>query len=95
LREGLRRMGRSDLIGAGPQHLVPRQSGGADFSIMEQRRETPGPDRLARKFGQNKPRDGAAVQRQPAGKAGRNNQARSADSDRSRPGSQTASARRK
>jgi uncharacterized radical SAM protein YgiQ len=97
LRDGLRRMGRSDLIGGGPQHLVPRQSGGAEFAVMEQRRETPGPDRLARKFGQNKPRDGAAVQRQPAPKAGSAKPARSGavKPGKSRPSNQDTGTRRK
>jgi len=66
LREGLRRMGRSDLIGNGPQHLVPRSAPTPALQAMEHKRETPGPDKLARKFGQNKPRPGAAVQRQTA-----------------------------
>ena len=66
LREGLHRMGRSDLIGNGPQHLVPRGAPTPGLQAIERKRETPGPDKLARKFGQNKPRPGAAVQRQPA-----------------------------
>ncbi|HEV7856061.1 MAG TPA: hypothetical protein VGO72_03785, partial [Herminiimonas sp.] len=32
----------------------------------EQRRETPGPSQLAKKFGQNKPRPGGAVVRTPS-----------------------------
>jgi hypothetical protein len=36
------------------------------LQAIERKRETPGPDKLARKFGQNRPRPGAAVQRQPA-----------------------------
>ena len=75
LREGLHRMGRSDLIGNGPQHLVPRGATTPALQAIERKRETPGTDKLARKFGQNKPRPGAAVQRQPVrtarGKAGR------------------------
>jgi uncharacterized radical SAM protein YgiQ len=75
LREGLHRMGRSDLIGNGPQHLVPRGTTTPALQAIERKRETPGPDKLARKFGQNKPRPGAAVQRQPVrnarGKPGR------------------------
>jgi uncharacterized radical SAM protein YgiQ len=66
LREGLHRMGRSDLIGNGPQHLVPRSAPTPGLQAIERKRETPGPDKLARKFGQNRPRPGAAVQRQPA-----------------------------
>jgi uncharacterized radical SAM protein YgiQ len=65
LREGLRRMGRSDLIGNGPHHLVPRGDASPGVQARERRRETPGPDALARRFGQNKPRPGAAVQRKP------------------------------
>jgi uncharacterized radical SAM protein YgiQ len=68
LRDGLRRMGRADLIGNGPQHLVPRADPSPGVHAIERRRETPGPDALARRFGQNKPRPGAAVQRRPAGK---------------------------
>jgi uncharacterized radical SAM protein YgiQ len=75
LREGLHRMGRSDLIGNGPQHLVPRGATTPALQAIERKRETPGTDKLARKFGQNKPRPGAAVQRQPVrnarGKTGR------------------------
>jgi uncharacterized radical SAM protein YgiQ len=75
LREGLHRMGRSDLIGNGPQHLVPRGASSPALQAIERKRETPGPAQLARKFGQNKPRPGAAVQRQPVrtarGKPGR------------------------
>jgi hypothetical protein len=66
LREGLHRMGRSDLIGNGPHHLVPRSAPTPGLQAIERKRETPGPDKLARKFGQNRPRPGAAVQRQPA-----------------------------
>ena len=66
LREGLQRMGRSDLIGSGEHHLVPRHdAGNRSLAIAERRRETPGPDQLAKKFGQNKPRPGGAVQRTP------------------------------
>jgi hypothetical protein len=75
LREGLHRMGRSDLIGNGPQHLVPRGASSPALQAIERKRETPGPAQLARKFGQNQPRPGAAVQRQPVrtarGKPGR------------------------
>jgi uncharacterized radical SAM protein YgiQ len=65
LREGLHRMGRSDLIGNGPQHLVPRGATTPALQAIERKRETPGTDKLARKFGQNRPRPGAAVQRHP------------------------------
>lgn len=64
LREGLQRMGRSDLIGSGEQHLVPRHAAPTRALIAAKLRgETPGPNQLAKKFGQNKPRPGAAVQR--------------------------------
>lgn len=66
LREGLQRMGRSDLIGSGEHHLVPRHAAPSRAIIAaEHRRETPGPNQLAKKFGQNKPRPGAAVVRTP------------------------------
>ncbi len=57
IREGLQRMGRSDLIGSGPQHLVPR----TDVVLDKRRDEPPTLNRLAKKFGQNKPRPGGAV----------------------------------
>ena len=66
LREALKRMGRADLIGNTDRHLVPRYDSPAAVAIMQQRKETPGPDKLAKKFGQNKPRPGAAVVRTPA-----------------------------
>ena len=66
LREGLQRMGRADLIGSGERHLVPRHTPTTTLTTVERRKETPGPDQLARKFGQNKPRPGAAVIRRPA-----------------------------
>ena len=65
LREALKRMGRSDLIGNSDRHLVPRYNPSPALSAIERRKETPGPDQLARKFGQNKPRPGAAVVRTP------------------------------
>ncbi|WP_293776624.1 YgiQ family radical SAM protein [uncultured Oxalicibacterium sp.] len=65
LREGLQRMGRADLIGNGPHHLVPRTDPSPAAIASERRRETPGPNQLAKKFGQNKPRPGAAVVRTP------------------------------
>jgi uncharacterized radical SAM protein YgiQ len=71
LREGLRLMGRSDLIGPTERHLVPRQDATPGLAAVERRRETPGPDKLAKKFGQAKPRPGAAVERRPATVAGR------------------------
>ncbi len=68
LREALQRMGRSDLIGSGVQHLVPRHAApGQGAGSLERRAETPGVAQLARKFGQNKPRPGAAVVRTPPG----------------------------
>ncbi|HEY8022940.1 MAG TPA: YgiQ family radical SAM protein [Burkholderiaceae bacterium] len=66
LREGLQRMGRSDLIGSSERHLVPRHSPAASLSAVSKRKETPGPAQLAKKFGQNKPRPGAAVIRTPS-----------------------------
>jgi uncharacterized radical SAM protein YgiQ len=67
LREGLVRMGRGDLIGNSDRHLVPRHSApSAALTAIERRKETPGPNQLARKFGQNKPRPGGAVERRPA-----------------------------
>jgi len=65
LREGLQRMGRSDLIGSGPHHLVPRHDPSTAALAGERRRETPTPDQLAKKFGQNKPRPGGAIVRTP------------------------------
>jgi hypothetical protein len=67
LREGLLRMGRGDLIGNSERHLVPRHSSTSPaLEAIKRRTETPGPDRLAKKFGQNKPRPGGAVERNPA-----------------------------
>jgi uncharacterized radical SAM protein YgiQ len=64
LREGLQRMGRSDLIGSSERHLVPRSSAQTvGLTAVERSRETPGPNKLAKKFGQNKPRPGGAVER--------------------------------
>jgi uncharacterized radical SAM protein YgiQ len=65
LREGLQRMGRSDLIGSSERHLVPRHTPSTTLAAIERRKETPSPDKLAKKFGQNKPRPGAAVVRTP------------------------------
>ena len=68
LREGLQRMGRSDLIGSSERHLVPRSSAQtAGLTAVERSRETPGPNKLAKKFGQNKPRPGGAVERTRSG----------------------------
>lgn len=69
LREGLVRMGRSDLIGNTERHLVPRHNPTAGLTAVMRRKETPGPEKLAKKFGQNKPRPGAAVVRTPAQQA--------------------------
>jgi len=66
LREGLQRMGRGDLIGSGEHHLVPRHDPSPGAAAANLRRETPGPNQLAKKFGQNKPRQGAAVVRTPS-----------------------------
>ena len=67
IREGLKRMGRSELIGNGPQHLVPRSDAGASRVRSMTKNETPTVNRIAKKFGQNKPRPGAAIvrKRQP------------------------------
>jgi uncharacterized radical SAM protein YgiQ len=65
LREALQRMGRADLIGNGERHLVPRHAPTPGLMAVERHRETPGPNQLAKKFGQNKPRPGAAVVRTP------------------------------
>jgi hypothetical protein len=67
LREALQRMGRADLIGSGERHLVPRHGAPTPgLMAIERSRETPSPEKLAKKFGQNKPRAGAAVVRTPA-----------------------------
>jgi uncharacterized radical SAM protein YgiQ len=66
IREALQRMGRSDLIGSSDRHLVPRHSATPALIASERRKETPGPDKLAKKFGQNRPRPGAAVERHAA-----------------------------
>jgi uncharacterized radical SAM protein YgiQ len=67
LREALQRMGRSDLIGSSDKCLVPRHSGpAAAMAVAELKRETPSPNKLAKRFGQNKPRPGGAVERKPA-----------------------------
>ena len=66
IREALQRMGRADLIGSGERHLVPRHGATPGLMAIERRRETPGPEQLAKKFGQNKPRAGAAVVRTPS-----------------------------
>ena len=63
LREGLKRMGRSDLIGNGPQHLVPRSDTATRVSMRNSADETPHLSKLASKFGQKKLRPGAAVSR--------------------------------
>ena len=67
IREGLKRMGRSELVGNGPQHLVPRSDAGASRVRGMIKNETPTVNRIAKKFGQNKPRPGAAIvrKRQP------------------------------
>ncbi len=67
LREGLKRMGRSDLIGNGPQHLVPRSDAAAVALRRPRRDETPPLNTVARKFGHKKLRPGAAIQRKRAG----------------------------
>jgi hypothetical protein len=57
-------MGRNDLIGNGPQHLVPRtDAAGAKRQQRHPKDATPPLNQLAKKFGQNKPRPGGAVTR--------------------------------
>jgi uncharacterized radical SAM protein YgiQ len=82
LREALQRMGRSDLIGSSDKCLVPRQSGpAATMAVAELKRETPSPNKLAKRFGQNKPRPGGAVERKPAmGRPARTTSAKTAAS---------------
>ncbi len=63
LREGLQRMGRADLIGNGPQHLVPRSDGAARVLARRPQGETPPLKALARSFGQQRLRPGAAISR--------------------------------
>jgi uncharacterized radical SAM protein YgiQ len=63
LREGLRRIGRAELIGNGPQHLVPRSDTPAMMTRRVRGAETPPLKTLAKRFGQKKSRPGAAVQR--------------------------------
>jgi hypothetical protein len=59
-------MGRPDLIGSGDKCLVPRHSGpAAAAALAELKHETPSPNKLAKRFGQNKPRPGGAVERKP------------------------------
>jgi uncharacterized radical SAM protein YgiQ len=68
LREALQRMGRSDLIGSSEHCLVPRNTAPTPaLAAIERRKETPGPAKVAKKFGMPKPRDGAAIARTPAG----------------------------
>jgi len=66
IREALQRMGRADLIGSGSQHLVPRHSPAMNPQPnMKRRCETPDVNQVAKKFGQHKPRAGAAIVRTP------------------------------
>jgi len=67
IREGLKRMGRSDLIGNGPQHLVPRTDGTSAHVRQHARDETQPLKVMAKKFGHKKLRVGAAVSRKRAG----------------------------
>jgi hypothetical protein len=60
-------MGRSDLIGNGPQHLVPRTDGTSAHVRQHARDETPPLKVMAKKFGHKKLRVGAAVSRKRAG----------------------------
>ena len=63
IRDGLKRMGRGELIGNGPQHLVPRSDTSAQRVRGMAKHETPSVNRIAKKFGQNQPRAGAAIAR--------------------------------
>ncbi|MFM7524689.1 MAG: YgiQ family radical SAM protein, partial [Betaproteobacteria bacterium] len=63
LRDGLRRMGRADLVGNGPQHLVPRSDTPALVIRRARNAETPPLKTLAKRFGQKTLRPGAAIQR--------------------------------
>jgi len=63
LRDGLRRMGRADLVGNGPQHLVPRSDTPALVTKRARNTETPPLKTLAKRFGQKTLRPGAAIQR--------------------------------
>ena len=63
LRDGLRRMGRADLVGNGPQHLVLRSDTPAMVTRRTRSGETPPLKTLAKRFGQKKLRPGAAIQR--------------------------------
>ena len=63
LREGLRRIGRAELIGNGPHHLVPRSDTPAMMTRRVRGAETPPLKTLAKRFGQKKLRPGAAIQR--------------------------------
>ena len=67
IREGLKRMGRSDLIGNGPQHLVPHTDGTSAQINKYRRDETPPLKVMAKKFGHKKLRVGAAISRKRAG----------------------------
>ena len=67
IREGLKRMGRSDLIGNGPHHLVPRTDGTSAHVRQHARDETPPLKVMAKKFGHKKLRVGAAISRKRAG----------------------------
>jgi hypothetical protein len=53
------------------------------MAAAELKRETPSPDKLAKRFGQNKPRPGGAVERKPAaGRPARNKTAAAARTGR-------------
>jgi hypothetical protein len=65
IREGLKRMGRRELIGNGPQHLVPRSDTTPQRGSL--RKETPTVASIARRYGLSKPRQGAAITRKRSG----------------------------
>ena len=68
IREGLKRMGRSDLIGNGPQHLVPRtDAAGAQRTHRFSKEETPALKTIAKKFGHKTLRPGGAINRKRSG----------------------------
>ncbi len=67
IRDALQRMGRNDLIGSGSHHLVPRHAAPTVVGALGngRGRETPTVAQVAKRFGHNKPRQGAAITRTP------------------------------
>jgi hypothetical protein len=72
LREALKRMGRSDLIGNSERHLVPREGGAADrvANRTAPRRTGSGQSEIARKYGLAKPAPGKAGGGRASSRAG-------------------------